>query len=178
MRVTRNRNKSKRKSTLKLPPSPSHLLSSLPPPPPLHCCSALLHLHLQHAVKCCQARDGHTPHKTITKDTSSRAAGGAGRGEGGGRGRGSVLAAASYVLQYSLCHFSLSNNNRTKSKGEGRRQRRKRECLPNGSTCCCCCCCTFMVYLELPTTAVDKLQQLHSSLSLSLSHSETIITIH
>lgn len=37
--------------------------------------------------------------------------------------------------------------------------------------------CTFMVYLELPTTVVDKLQQL-LPLLLSCSHSETIITIH
>lgn len=121
MRVTRNRNKSKRKSTLKFPPLTSLLSLLLPLPSPCH---ALLHLHLQHAVKCCRARDGHTTHKTITKDTSEERE----REEGEGkRGRWRVPGQPlTYSVCQSLCHFSLSNNNRTKSKAEKRRRQRER----------------------------------------------------
>lgn len=81
----------------------------------------------------------------------------------------------------------MSNNNRTKSKAEneekgGKERERDREGEESESACqmvvVVVAACTFMVYSELPTTVVDKLQQLQLLLLLSCSHSETIITIH
>lgn len=86
-----------------------------------------------------------------------------------------------YSVCQSLCHFSLSNNNRTKSKAENEEKGGK-EREESESACqmvvVVAFACTFMVYSELPTTVVDKLQQLQLLLLLSCSHSETIITIH